>query len=181
MSERFETFRDRPFSLLRAIEAEVLGGETAEVAGENLWVGVACRIGTFRFVSARAELREILTWPGVTHVPRARSWLLGLANVRGQLLPVTDLMAWAGGGETVLSRNSRILVVNHPDIPVGLLVDQVVGFRRFPPANIGEVPPGALEALRPFLLGSYERDDEQWTVLGLRDLVESEGFLQAAS
>jgi twitching motility protein PilI len=40
-------------------------------------------------------------------VPGARSWILGLANVRGQLLPVIDLKQYFGSGELTIGRNTR--------------------------------------------------------------------------
>lgn len=181
-SEALAALHDRPFELLLGLEEAILGlGPGGRRASENLWVGVAFRLGRYNLVCSRAEIREVITWPGATRVPRAQPWLMGLANVRGQLVPITDLARWAGLGEVSRLRISRVIVVNHPDIPAGLLVDQVVGFRRFTPADagveIGELP----ESLSPFLLGTYGRDDEKWAVLGLRDLVESEAFLQAAS
>ncbi|MGH8273089.1 MAG: chemotaxis protein CheW [Gammaproteobacteria bacterium] len=174
--------RDRPFDLLLALEAEVLGtGSGGRRVGEELWVGVAFRIGEHALVAARGEIREVITWPGVTRVPRARSWLLGIANLRGQLVPVTDFARWAGLGESARSRTSRVLVVNHPDIPAGLMVDQVIGFRRFAPGDAGAHPENLPELIAPYLLGAYAREDEHWAVVGLHDLVESEAFLQAAA
>lgn len=37
-------------------------------------------------------MREILEPPAVTRVPMAPAWFLGLANLRGQILPVIDLV-----------------------------------------------------------------------------------------
>jgi len=181
-TEALRALRDRPFELLLGLEEAVLGrGVGGRRAGEDLWVGVAFRLGSYRLICSRTEIREVIPWPGVTRVPRAKSWLMGLANVRGQLLPVTDVGQWAGLGETQRSRSSRVIVVNHPEIPAGLLVDQVVGFRRFTPQEAGERAEELPETLKPFLLGAYGREGVTWSVLGLRDLVESEAFLQAAS
>jgi len=181
-SEALRELRGRPFELLLGLEEAVLGrGSGGRRAGEDLWVGVAFRLGPYRLICSRAEIREVITWHAVTRIPRARPWLMGLANVRGQLLPVTDLRLWSGLDEMQRSRSSRVIVVNHPEIPAGLLVDQVVGFRRFTPQEAGGGAGDLPEALKPFLLGVYERDGESWSVVGLRDLVESEAFLQAAS
>lgn len=181
-TESLRALRDRPFDLLLALEAEVLGaGSSGGRVGEELWVGVAFRIGEYALVAARGEIREVITWPGVTRVPRSRSWLLGIANLRGQLVPVTDLSRWAELGESERSRTSRVLVVNHPEISAGLLVDQVIGFRRFTARDAGAPPDNLPESIAPCLLGAYAREDEHWAVIGLHDLVESEAFLQAAS
>ncbi len=181
-TEALTGIRDRPFELLLGLEETILGtGSSGRRGSESLWVGVAFRIGTWNLICSRAEVREVVTWPGVTRVPRAKPWLLGLANVRGQLLPVTDFPLWAGLGEAQRGRTSRVVVVNHPDIPAGILVDQVVGFRRFTPQDASARPEDFPDSLNPFLLGAYGREGETWPVLGLRDLIESEAFLQAAS
>lgn len=181
-TERLTAVRDRPFELLLGLEEAILGaGAGVRRGSAGLWVGVAFRLGRYHLICSRTEIREVITWPGVSRIPRAKPWLMGLANVRGQLLPLTNLARWAGLGESSVSRSSRIIVVNHPEIPAGLLVDQVVGFRRFTAQDAGAQSTAMPETLTPFLLGAYERDNETWAVLGLRDLVESEAFLQAAS
>ena len=53
------------------------------------------------YLVAREEAREVLGVPApLTRVPGAKSWILGLANVRGQLLPIIDLRAYLGSGPT---------------------------------------------------------------------------------
>ena len=108
--------RDRPFDLLLAMEAR--GGRVAagsRSAGGDEWVGVAFRLGSEHFLAAREETREVLAVPAhLTRVPGARLWVRGLANVRGQLLPVIDLRQFLGSGATPIQRQSRVLVVQHP-------------------------------------------------------------------
>ncbi len=84
------------------------------------------------FLVAREETREVLGYPSVvTRVPGAKAWIRGLANVRGQLLPVVDLRTFLGSGATNTGRKTRVLVAHHREMPAGLLVDEVLGFRRF--------------------------------------------------
>ena len=175
--------RDRPFELLQELERRsrvAASGRGQEGGHQEEWVGVGYRVTDVRLVSPREEVREVLTWPGVTGLPGAKPWLLGLANVRGQLLPITDLGSFFGSEPTVIGRSTRVVVVNHPDMAVGLLVDEVRGFRRFVATEktdeLGHVLPG----MTPFLMGAYATDTETWAVLGLHGLVESAVFLQAA-
>jgi hypothetical protein len=70
----------------------------AQIAQESQsareWVGVALKMAGELFLVAREETREVLGVPApLTRVPGAKPWLRGLANVRGQLLPVLDLRA----------------------------------------------------------------------------------------
>jgi len=179
------SLRDRPYELLseldrrgRAVSAQV----AQEGAAGREWVGVAMRMAGELFLVAREETREVLGMPGsLTRVPGAKSWVRGLANVRGQLLPVLDLRQFLGSGVTPVTRNVRIVVAHHREIPAGLLVDEVLGFRRFAEAEFsGDVPPTVVRCER-YLAGTFRRGQEQWPVLSLRTLIESQAFLDAAA
>ncbi|HWP95105.1 MAG TPA: chemotaxis protein CheW [Gammaproteobacteria bacterium] len=176
--------RDRPFELLLEIERRsrlAAAGLTHEAAIHAEWIGVGFRMGDELLVAAREEVKEILTYPeAITRIPGAKGWLRGLANVRGQLLPVTDLAAFFGGPETVPGRATRVLVVNHAEIPAGLIVDEVRGFRRFTDEERVEAGPTSGSTIGPYLGGAFRRGDETWKILNLRQLVESQLFLQAA-
>ena len=180
-----KSLRDRPFELLaelerraRAVTAQ--GGQDAASGRE--WVGIAIRMAGELFLVAREETREVLSMPAsLTRIPGAKSWIRGLANVRGQLLPIVDLRQFLGSGVTPPSRNTRIVVVNHREIPAGLMVDEVLGFRRFAESEFsGDAPPTVVRCER-YLAGAFRRGAEQWPVLSLRSVLESSSFADAAA
>jgi twitching motility protein PilI len=179
------SLRDRPFELLKELEKRsraVAAGTVAESSVGREWVGVAFRMGGETFLVAREETREVLGYPAVvTRIPGAKSWVKGLANVRGQLLPMLDLRQFLGSGSTASGRNTRVVVVNHRDIPAGLMVDEVLGFRRFAESEFNAEPPPTVIRCDSYLAGAFRRGGEVWPVLSLKSLVESQSFLQAAS
>ena len=180
-----KSLRDRPFELLAELERR---GRTvsAQVSQEGTagreWVGVALRMAGDLYLVAREETREVLSLPpALTRVPGAKPWIKGLANVRGQLLPVIDLRQFLGSGTTPITRNTRVVVVNHREIPAGLLVDEVLGFRRFAEGEFaGDAPPTVARCER-YLAGAFHRAGEQWPVLSLRSVLESSAFSEAAA
>jgi twitching motility protein PilI len=179
------SLRDRPFELLKELEKRsraVVTGSVVESSAGQEWVGVAFRMGGETFLVAREETREVLGYPAaVTRIPGAKSWVKGLANIRGQLLPMLDLRQFLGSGSTVSGRNTRIVVVNHREIPAGLMVDEVLGFRRFAETEFNAEAPPTVIRCDAFLAGAFRRGGEVWPVLSLKSLVESTSFLQAAS
>jgi twitching motility protein PilI len=179
------SLRDRPFELLKELEKRsraVVAGNVPEASAGPEWVGVAFRMGGETFLVAREETREVLGYPAaVTRIPGAKNWVKGLANVRGQLLPMLDLRQFLGSGATASGRNTRIVVVNHREIPAGLMVDEVLGFRRFAEAEFNAEAPPTVIRCDSFLAGAFRRGGEVWPVLSLKSLVESPSFLQAAS
>jgi len=71
--------------------------------------------------------------------------------------------------------------VNHREIPAGLLVDEVLGFRRFAESELsGDAPPTVARCER-YLAGAFRRGEEQWPVLSLRQVLESPAFTEAAA
>ncbi len=179
------SLRDRPFELLKELEKRSRSATPGGVAGADAvkeWVGVAFRMGGETFLVAREETREVLGLPtAVTRIPGAKSWVKGLANVRGQLLPLLDLRQFLGSGVTASGRNTRIIVVNHRDVPAGLMVDEVLGFRRFAESDFNPDPPPTVIRCDAYLAGAFRRGGEVWPVLSMKSLVESQSFLQAAS
>ena len=183
MAVALTELRSRPFELLQELERRsrvVASGRGREAATQEEWVGVGFRVGRVYLVASRAEVREVLPFPGVTKLPGAKPWLLGLANVRGQLLPITDLNAFFGGAPTDIGRNARVIMANHADIPAGLLVDEVRGFRRFVASEQVSAMPDISPGMMPFIGSAYSAGDEIWGVLGVHALVENPVFLNAA-
>ena len=146
------------------------------------FMSVPFRLGGEAFLMAREETREVMSYPAaVTRVPGARAWVRGLSNVRGQLLPIIDLRAFLGSGNTGVGRTTRVLVAAHREIPAGLVVDEVMGFRRFYESEFsGDLPPTLLRCER-YLAGAFKRGAEVWPVFSVRTLLESPQFLQAAA
>ncbi len=179
------SLKDQPFDLLVALDRR--GRAAAAVPGEEAtadreWVGVAWRMAGESYLVAREETREVLNYPSqLTRVPGAKGWVKGLANVRGALLPVIDLRQFLGSGATPLTRNTRVLVVNHREVPAGLMVDEVQGFRRFADGEFSGNSPPTIVRCERFLAGAFRRGAEAWPVLSLRMLVENPGFLDAAA
>ena len=179
------SLRNRPFDLL--LEMEQRGRIAATEQGRDVgvgreWVGVAFRLSGEVFLVAREETREVMGMPNaITRVPGARGWVKGVANVRGQLLPILDLRQYLGSGVTQSGRNTRVLVVNHREVPAGLMVDEVLGFRRFADKEFSADAPPTVVRVDRYIAGAFRRNNEVWPVLSLRTLVESPSFLQAAS
>jgi twitching motility protein PilI len=175
--------RERPFELLREMErrAWAMAGEQGAAPSAREWVGIGFRLGDERFVAPRDEVREITACPmSLARVPGAKGWIAGLTSIRGQLLTVIDLKAFLGGGTTRLGRDTRILVINHRDLGAGLMVDEVLGFRRFAETARTEAPAEAELRVRRYVAGAFSQADETWPVFSVAALTESATFLRAA-
>lgn len=179
-----ESLVEQPFELLQELERRsrvaIAGVGTGSIADE--WVGIGFRIGEEQFVASRDQVREVLMLPEtVTRVPGAKRWMLGIANLRGHLLPLIDLKMMLGSGRTSMRRMTRVISVNHRDIPAGLVVDEVQGFRRFMDSEHTDQWSQTAVRCDRYISGAYQRGQDNWPIFGLYDLLESSSFLQAAA
>ena len=70
--------------------------------------------------------------------------------------------------------------MNHREVPAGLVVDEVLGFRRFGQSELSDDTPQTAVRCERFLTGTYSRGTESWPIYDLFEFVESNLFLQAA-
>ncbi|MDN5848262.1 MAG: chemotaxis protein CheW [Nitrococcus sp.] len=164
-----------PFELLA--ELEHLGRahrvETpSQEKPRDEWRGVGFRLGGQRLIASMNEVVELLTPPWVTRVPHTESWLRGVANVRGNLLPIVDLSDYLGKGRTNPNRLSRVLVIKQDSVCIGLLVDEVFGIRHFLyPEQWRALADSGEKAIMPYVDGVLRRDGSDWLVFSMAALM----------
>ena len=118
-----------------------------QIEAPGLWRAIGFRIGDHHFVSGIDEVSEILMQPPpVTSIPATRPWMLGVANVRGNLIALVDLKQFLFGQRTHVTGRARVLGVKQAGGNVGLLVDELTGQRNLTDADRanaeGEADPG---------------------------------------
>ena len=177
--------RGTPFDVLAEYERlslEHVAGLPAQMSAPGLWRGVGYRVGRQRLASAFEEVVEILPMPALTPVPGAQPWMLGVANMRGNLLPVVDLKWFLEGERTVLHEGQRMLVVRQPGGDVAVLIDELYGQRSFNEPQLVET--SELEAggrYGHFIERAYRLNDQPWGVFSLERLARTPEFRQAAA
>ncbi len=145
------------------------------------WSGIGFKVQGLQMVAPLGHVVEILTYPELSRVPGAKSWVLGIANIRGNLLPVMDLKNYLFGQSTPRNKKSRVLVLNHQGVFSGLLVDEVMGMRRFFAETRRLTPADTDASVKPYIEHIYNQNNEQWLVFSMHKLAESPLFLQVAS
>ena len=147
----------------------------------NIWDALVFNVAGVRVVSAMKEVSEMLPYQErITRVPGAKPWMLGLANVRGSLLPIIDLQVFLGGKAVVPSKATRILVLRLRGLVAGLLVPSVQGMRHF---NLSDQMPNARMkgALGAYVYEAFNFDNEVWPVFSMSALAADPGFRTAAA
>lgn len=168
-----------PFELLVQLERRLRSARLDTATAQlQQWVGLGFRLGDRWLVAPRQDVREVIPMPRVTRIPNARSWLLGLANVRGNLLTIVDLAGLLQTGPQPEGRAARVLVFNSDQAPLGLLVDEVIGYRTFT-VNEQRRDLAAAGPLAPYALGGFVREGRPWLAFSLHKLVQADVMKQA--
>jgi len=173
-----------PFEALANYEKRSLAhaaGLPEQIEAPGLWRGIGFRIGAHYLVSSINDVNEILTLPALTVVPGTRGWLLGVANVRGNLVPIIDLKQYLEGERSVLTDSSRILLVRQLGGSVGLLIDEVLGQRSFSEEQRAEARAEEDERYARFVAEKYPLGDVVWGQFSMNSLVRTPDFVQAAA
>jgi len=145
------------------------------------WSGITFGLGEDRLACNIERVSEVLPCPNSTSVPGAKPWIIGLANIRGELLTVIDLGRYLTGARSPVSSRSRLLATSLNKAPIGLLIDEVFGQRHFldseaVDADLSEESPLAGVVSKRHQLGS-----ETWLELDLDRLFNSVEFLNGAA
>jgi len=146
----------------------------------SYWSGVGFVMDGKKYVAPLDEVSEILSVPVYTRLPGARSWMKGVANVRGRLMTVMDLSGFLEKNSPVQEKRRRLLVLDQDDLYTGMTVDEVLGMQHFPIDEFVESLPVSDASVTPFVRGAYRRDGEYWSVFSLTRLAEDPRFMQVA-
>jgi purine-binding chemotaxis protein CheW len=120
-------------------------------------------------------VREISKVPPLTEIPRAEPQLLGLMNLRGELLPAYDIKmrlrlserapVVAGPEAPPPPRDARILVLRTESGPAGVWVDSVTGVVKLKPSMLEPPPPGLRSGDRDCVVGIGRRGPTLYILL----------------
>ncbi|NII11988.1 chemotaxis protein CheW [Oleiagrimonas sp. C23AA] len=173
-----------PFELLADYERRSLAhsaGQPEQIETPGLWRGIGFRVGHRVLASAIDEVSELLTPPSLTPVPGTQDWLLGIANIRGNLVPVVDLGWFLFDQRTLPGDRSRVLLVRQQGGHVGLLVDEVLGQRNVVEEQRANAQSEDDARLSRFVLENVTTSDETLGLFSMSRLARAPDFLQAAA
>ena len=158
-----------------------VAGVPEQIEAPGLWRGIGFRVGDRYFVSSISEVNEILSMPAtLTPVPATRNWLLGVGNVRGNLIAVVDLKQFLMEQRTHVSDRSRVLWVKQAGGGVGLLVDEVLGQRNLTDEQRVDAEGESDSQLARFVTENVTLGERRWGMFSMVELTRASEFQQTA-
>ncbi len=155
-------------------------GEAARQQQISNWDGVVFCLGDHYLTCRIDQIDEIIAFPPYTQIPGAKEWLLGLANVRGNLVPVSDLGWFLFGSRTPVTARTRLIVSRIQGRMAGLVVDEVFGQRHFHTDDLVAEPGWDETPLTGLVADQFKTSEREWGVLNLGQLQDDPEFMDGA-
>jgi twitching motility protein PilI len=172
-----------PFDLLLDLEKRTLKASASLPSLDHIeqeWVGIGFRIGDSRLIADMSDIKEILDLPDITEVPGVKSWIVGVANVRGNLLPIMDMKGYLLGDDIKQRQKGRVIVIDYKGFDTGLVVEEVYGMRHFREGEATQDIPQVHEKISPFVQRAFKQDEEHWPVFSFAEMTGEERFAHAS-
>jgi len=119
---------------------------------------------------------EIIEYSNITKVPQMSPFVKGVTNIRGNIVPVIDLLERVGLGTTRINDRTSIIVVNHSEddeeMQIGIIIDEVYEVDNIFPENIKKAPEFGPKIDTRFILEMGKYRDEYVEILDTQSLLK---------
>lgn len=132
---------------------------------------VAFRVGAQEYCVDIMSVREIRGWTNATPLPHSPTFMRGVINLRGAVLPVVDLASRFGLDLGDPTPRSVIIVVQTDKQVVGLLVDAVSDILTISDGSMQPTPDIASETAKTFVRGVYAIDGRMISLVTIQSVL----------
>jgi len=128
-------------------------------------------VGEEEFSIPILSIQEIIKPIGWTRVPQIPSYILGVFNLRGSVIPLIDLRARFGLPLQKHTDETRFIVMKNGDDVAGFVIDRLTEAIRMPKRDIGPAPDTISES-ETMIDGVGKQADRIVTILKVHKLLE---------
>ncbi|WP_018693197.1 chemotaxis protein CheW [Algicola sagamiensis] len=120
------------------------------------------------------QVQEVLRYTEIAPVPGAPDYVLGIINLRGNVVTVIDTRLRFGLAPAEISDNTRIVIIEAEKQVVGILVDSVAEVVYLKSSEINSAPNVGTEESAKFIQGVCNRSGELLILVDLNKLLSDE-------
>ena len=128
-------------------------------------------VGEEEFAIPILSIQEIIKPISCTRVPQTPTYILGVFNLRGSVIPLIDLRARFGLTSQKHTDETRFIVMKSGDDVAGFVIDRLTEAIRMPKKDIGPAPETVSEA-ETMIDGVGKQSDRIVTILKVHKLLE---------
>jgi purine-binding chemotaxis protein CheW len=148
--------------------------QNEKLATDSVSQWVTFRLGDETYGIDVLKVQEVLRITEISPVPGAPDYVLGIINLRGNVVTVIDARNRFNLPQKEADDASRIIVVDAFDKIVGLLVDNVSEVAYVPDSQIELAPNVGTDDSNKFVSGVFNRGGELLILVDLAKLIDSE-------
>ena len=111
------------------------------------------RFGDATYACASSFVCEVYPLKGLTPLPCTPSFILGIINVRGHILPVIDIQSLLGLPSPPTRESGKVVILQVEGMEVGLLADTIVGVRAISTTTLHPTLPTLTESQIYYIRG----------------------------
>jgi purine-binding chemotaxis protein CheW len=127
------------------------------------------------------QVQEVLRYTEIAPVPGAPSYVLGIINLRGNVVTVIDTRSRFGLMPDDVTDNSRVVIIESNKQVIGILVDSVAEVVYMKASDIEPTPNVGTDENAKFILGVCNRDDELLILVNLDKLLDDDEWDELSS
>lgn len=120
------------------------------------------------------QVQEVLRYSEIAPVPGAPDYVLGIINLRGNVVTVIDTRTRFGLPTTEVTDNTRVVIIEAEKQVIGILVDSVAEVVYLKKSEIDSAPNVGTEESAKFIQGVSNRDGELLILVDLNKLLNDE-------
>ena len=138
-------------------------------------IQLACfRVGAELYALDIMKIKEIIRPQKLTAIPKAPSFIEGVINLRGAVIPVADMRKRFDQPISQETRKNRIVICSLVGKIIGLLVDEVTEVKRYSRQEIAPAPQFIKGPHADYFLGVARRDDDLIMLIDLEKVLSTD-------
>jgi chemotaxis signal transduction protein len=146
---------NRPF-IQPARDEEITEGEEIQLIRR-----LGFRIGEIGLLITPGTISELTDMLRICPVPNTAGWMLGLVNIRGNLIPVFE-MASLLGIQRDADKKRMLLILGQGDMAAGIPIDGLPAHQTLASTDKLQNLPALPDIIRPYISVGYEKNGELW-------------------
>ena len=144
---------------------------TTAVADDEVLQWVTYRLGDETYGINVMQVQEVLRYTEIAPVPGAPDYVLGIINLRGNVVTVIETRSRFGLAPGTTTDNTRIVIIEADEHVVGILVDSVAEVVYLKISDIDLAPNVSTDDNTKFIQGVSNRGDELLILVDLNKLL----------
>jgi purine-binding chemotaxis protein CheW len=155
--------------------------QTAQASNDPILQCVTFRLQDEIYGINVMQVQEVLRVTEIAPVPGAPHYVLGIINLRGNVVTVVDTRERLGLDAKEMDESTRIVIIEAEKLVVGILVDAVAEVVDLRMSEIESAPSVGNDESSKYIQGVASRDGELLILVDLNKLLNNEEWAELSS